>query len=60
MENLILKVVEQAPNLIVLVAVLYWFMQRLQEQIAENRQTVERLYSLLERLIERLDDDTGQ
>lgn len=60
MENLILKVVEQAPNLIVLVAVLYWFMQRLQEQIAENRQTVERLYSLLERLIERLDDDAGQ
>jgi len=57
MEELVLKVAEQAPNLVVLIVVLWWFMQRFQEQIAENKQTVERLYSLLERLIEKLDDD---
>lgn len=60
MQEIVLKAIEQVPNLIIAVIIIWWFMQRFQEMLEENTKTTEKLYALIENLIERLDDDAGQ
>lgn len=60
MEQIILKSIEQLPNLVIAVIIIWWFMQRFQEMLADMKQTTEKLYSLIEKLLERIDHSTGQ
>ena len=60
MEQIVIKAVEQVPNLVIAVIIIWWFMQRFQEMLLDNKTTIEKLYALIENLIERIDNDTGQ
>ena len=57
MEQIILKAIEQVPNLVIAVIIIWWFMQRFQQMLDDNQKTLERLYKLIEQLISRLDND---
>jgi hypothetical protein len=57
MEQIILKAIEQVPNLVIAVVIIWWFMQRFQQMLDDNKTTLERLYALIENLIERLDGE---
>jgi len=56
-EPIILKVIEQVPNLVIAVIIIWWFMQRFQEMLSDTKKTTEKLISLIEQLIEKLDSD---
>lgn len=55
MEAIILKTIEQVPNLVIAVIIIWWFMMRFQEMLSDMKQTTEKLYGLIEKLIEQID-----
>ncbi len=60
MEAIILKAIEQLPNMAIAIVVIWWFMQRFAETLSDNKTTLDKLYALIENLIDRLDNEQSQ
>lgn len=60
MESIVIKLIEQLPNLAIAIIIIWWFMQRFQEMLADMKQTTERLYALIEKLMEQIDNSPDQ